>query len=374
MATCCLETGLDLHQARLLARTGLLSIEDLLDLLEDQDRLRRQDLETIRRQAAEIDRLKQRLEQYEPEVKREPTPGQPPERPSVPYSLAAEEKRRRRRQHHRRKKSPGRRPTEAKWNLIQREEDVIPEGWRLEDCVLVRRRCVWRLEETRAILIGYRIYRAPGASEPDIPGVPRRCEYGIEILVVLAYLVYIIGISLHKACAVLSFFCQLPLSRSQADALLRQLAQHWEAEFDTLCDLLVHACIPMKRAGRLARTDVPCGHLSRSSCGSCALAVTKMAQRWSRCCPPLGFTAFSSATMPPFTIAMHTPRSVGPICCERSFAWRCSTRVGESISAFAMNCCSCITMPSVTRRITASETKDAEVAWPIWKAGWRRCA
>jgi len=99
------------------------------------------------------------------------------------------------------------------------------------------------LEEGRALRIGYRIYRAPGLEEPSIPGVPRRCEYGIEILVVLAYLVYVIGVSLHKACSVLSFFCQLPLSRSQADALLRQLAQHWEAEFETLCDLLVHAAI-----------------------------------------------------------------------------------------------------------------------------------
>jgi transposase len=241
MSTCCLETGLDLQQARLLARAGRLSIEDLLDLLEDQDRLRRQELETIRRLSAENDRLKRRLSQYEPDVTSEPTPGQPPEKPSVSYSLTAEEKRRRRR--HRKKKSPGRRPTEAKWSLVQREEDVVPDGWRLEDCVLVRRRCVWRLEEGRAIQIGYRIYRAPSESEPGIPGVPCRCEYGIEILVVLAYLVYIIGISLHKACAVLGFFCQLPLSRSQADALLRQLAQHWEAEFDTLCNLLVHAAI-----------------------------------------------------------------------------------------------------------------------------------
>jgi hypothetical protein len=34
----------------------------------------------------------------------------------------------------------------------------------------------------------------------DIPGVTPRHEYGIEILVVLAFLVYLIGISLDKAC------------------------------------------------------------------------------------------------------------------------------------------------------------------------------
>jgi hypothetical protein len=42
---------------------------------------------------------------------------------------------------------------------------------------------------------------------------------------------------------VLGFLCQLPLRRSQAGALLRQLAQHWEGEFDTLCDLLVYATV-----------------------------------------------------------------------------------------------------------------------------------
>lgn len=237
MVTCCLETGLDLRRARQLACAGRLSIEDLLDLLEDQDRLRRRDLETIRRLSAEIERLKQRLESYEPEVKDDPTP----EKPSVSYSLAGEEKRRRHRR--RKQKSPGRQPTEVKWPEVERYENVVPDNCGLEDCVLVRERCVWRLENGRAIRIGYRVYRTPGESEPTIPGVPRRSEYGIEILVVLAYLVYVIGLSLGKACAVLGFFCQLPLSRSQADALLRQLAQHWEAEFDTLCDLLVHAAI-----------------------------------------------------------------------------------------------------------------------------------
>jgi transposase len=54
---------------------------------------------------------------------------------------------------------------------------------------------------------------------------------------------YVIGISLDKACAVLGFFCQLPLAKSQADALLRQLAQHWQEEFNLLCDLIAHAAV-----------------------------------------------------------------------------------------------------------------------------------
>jgi transposase len=111
------------------------------------------------------------------------------------------------------------------------------------DCQLVRQRAVWRLESGQAVLVGYRIFAGPDGAEPRIPGVTPRCEYGIEILVVLAFLVYIIGMSLDKACAVLGFFCQLPLAKSQADALLRQLARHWEREFDILCDLIAHAAV-----------------------------------------------------------------------------------------------------------------------------------
>jgi hypothetical protein len=73
--------------------------------------------------------------------------------------------------------------------------------------------------------------------------VTPRCEYGIEVLVVLAFLAYVIGISLDKSCMVLGFFCGLHLSKSEADALLRQLAKHWEAEYDILCDLIAHAAV-----------------------------------------------------------------------------------------------------------------------------------
>src|ERR1017187_5399 len=122
-------------------------------------------------------------------------------------------------------------------------KDIYPAGVRHADCHLVRERAVWRLIDNQAVRVGYRIFAGPDGKEPRIPGVTPRCEYGIEILVVLAFLVYLIGISLDKACAVMQFFCQLPLSKSQADALLRQLATHWDEEFDTLCDLLAHAAI-----------------------------------------------------------------------------------------------------------------------------------
>lgn len=192
---------------------------------------------------AEVRRLTERLAQYEPEIRHEATRlDADAARPSA-YGLEGESKRRQRRQPHRKKKSPGRRPTEVKFNDAHRYDNVYPAGVRPGVCTLVRQRAVWRLEDGRAVLVGYRLFAGPDAQEPRIPGVTPRCEYGIEILVVLAFLVYIIGISLDKACRVLAFFCRLPLSRSQADALLRQLAQHWEGEFDLLCGLIAHAAV-----------------------------------------------------------------------------------------------------------------------------------
>jgi hypothetical protein len=214
---------------------GRLPAEQLLDLLQRQECL-------IQHLLAEVQRLKQWLAQYEPEVNREPPPTQAdPPSPSASYSVDAEQQRRRPRR--RKKKSPGRRPTEHKFAQAQRVEAIYPEGVPQADCQLLRERAVWRLVDHRAVLVGYRIFGRPGGPEPPIPGVTPRCEYGLEILVVLAFLAYVIGLSLAKACAVLAFFCQLPLSRSQADALLRQLAHHWQGQFDTLCDLIAHAAV-----------------------------------------------------------------------------------------------------------------------------------
>ena len=203
---------LDFAQVRSDARSGKLSVEQLLDILDKAH-------QTIRRLEADKRRLSQRLAQYEPVATSESTsPAVNPPTSNGSYSLDAED--------NRRKKSPGRTPTELKFAQADHLEDIYPDGVRHADCQLVRERAVWRLINNQAVRVGYRIFAGPDGKEPRIPGVTPRCEYGIEILVVLAFLVYLIGISLDKACAVLGFFCQLPLSKSQADALLRQLANH----------------------------------------------------------------------------------------------------------------------------------------------------
>lgn len=222
---------IDLRQLRIDALAGRVPVEQLLDVIDRQQ-------ETIKRLQADRLRLTQRLAQYEPEAAKK---AKKPTANANDYSVDAENQRRGPRK--RRKKSPGRTPTEVKFADADRIVDVYPDGIPKRQCQLVRERAVWRIEDGKAVRVGYRIFAGPDGKEPRIPGVTPRCEYGIEILVVLAFLVYLIGISLDKACQVLHFFCHVPLAKSQADALLRQLATHWDEEFDTLCALIAHAAI-----------------------------------------------------------------------------------------------------------------------------------
>lgn len=225
---------LDLRRLRSDAFCGRLSVAQLLDVIERQQ-------QTIQRLQAERQRLRQRLAQYEPAANQDEQTATAATGSNASYSVEAEIRRRCRRK--RRQGSPGRRPTEMKFAEADRYQDVYPDGVGKGLCHVVRERAVWRVANGKAMRIGYRIFAGPDGHEPRIPGVTARCEYGIEVLVVLAFLVYLIGMSLDKACAVLRFFCQLPLEKSQADALLRQLAQHWEGEFDLLCSLIAAAAI-----------------------------------------------------------------------------------------------------------------------------------
>ncbi len=102
---------------------------------------------------------------------------------------------------------------------------------------------MWRLENGRATLIAYQIYRGPNNQYGKIPGVLGRSEFGLEIVTELAFLVYVMGLSFDKACLLLNFFQNLCLRKSQADALLNQLSRHWEREFEALCMLLANSLV-----------------------------------------------------------------------------------------------------------------------------------
>lgn len=210
-------------------------VDRLLDLLEKQ--LKRCD---------SLEKKNRRLEQRIAELEGQGPPSSEQGAPSASYSLEAEEKRRRRKQQKRRlksKKKPGRKPKKDKLECVVRWVDVVPEKAKRKDCELQSERVVWRIEEGRAVRVGYRIYRLPWQETPRIGGVLPRCEYGVEIHVLLAYLVYITGVSIEKACQLLHFFCELPLSRSQADAMLTQLGDEWAPEFDGICEQIALAAV-----------------------------------------------------------------------------------------------------------------------------------
>jgi transposase len=164
-----------------------------------------------------------------------------------PFSLRAEEQRQEARgnkkRHQKRKGRRGRFNSADKIAQAERTEAVFPEGIAVDACQLSHVRPVWRLENNRAVLIAYHVYRGPDNRYGKIPGVLGRSEFGIEIVTEIAYLVYVIGLSFDKACLLLNFFQNLRLRKAQADALLYRLSRHWEHQFDVLCTLMANSLV-----------------------------------------------------------------------------------------------------------------------------------
>lgn len=158
------------------------------------------------------------------------------------YSVDRHERKHRKK---RRKKSTGRRPKEAKAEQATQHFDLYWHGAVRKRCVLRREQFVWRLIDGQAQYVHYRIFDEHDSTDlPPVDGVRNgKCEYGLEILVTLAYLVYWTGMSIDKACAILAFFTGLKLSKSQADSLLSQLAADWQVEYDAIAELVAAAAI-----------------------------------------------------------------------------------------------------------------------------------
>lgn len=206
-------------------RTGRIDPQRLLDLIGTLQ----QQLQAAHQRIAQ---LEQQLDGPTPKVEE-------------PFSLRAEEKRQQARGKKKAKRTGrrGRLSTAQKVAQAHHAVDVIPNGLDKNTCKLSHVRPVWRLEQGRAVLVAYHVYRGPNNQYGKIPGVLGRSEFGLEIVVAIAHLVYIVGLSFDKVCLVLSFFQNLKLGKSQADALLRRLAQHWHNEFEILCTLLAHSLV-----------------------------------------------------------------------------------------------------------------------------------
>lgn len=213
---------------------GRITADRLLDLLAAQQR-------TLQAVLQQLQAAQQRCAELEHRLG-----GPPTAKLEQPFSMRAEEKRQaagKPKRKGKRKKRGGRFRTKDKIAAAQRTELVYPTGVPREQCWLSHVRPVWRLENHVAVLLAYAIYRGPNDQYGQIPGVLGRSEYGLELVAQLAHLVYSVGLSLDKACALLHFFQNLKVSKAQANALLYQLARHWERQFDVLCTLLAQSLV-----------------------------------------------------------------------------------------------------------------------------------
>lgn len=219
---------MDAEQLKEDVRQGRLPVDRLVDIIV-----------TLQKQ---LDQSRQRIEELERKAG-----GSGTAKLDEPYSMRAEEQRQQRRAGAKRKRSQtkrkGRTKTADKVAQAARVERVFPRDVPEESCWLSHTRPVWRLENGQAVLVAYEVYRGPNNQYGQVPGVLGRSEFGVEIVLAIAYQVYIVGLSFDKVCLLLNFFQNLPLRKSQVDALLYQLSRVWEGEFDTLCTLLANSLI-----------------------------------------------------------------------------------------------------------------------------------
>jgi transposase len=216
-------------------QAGRVGVDRLLDLLASQQRLLQATQQQLLAALQRIDELEKKLGLPPPSAKLD-----------QPYSVRAEEQRQQARGKKPKRKHKGRLGrlrTKDKIALAERRESVFPEGVPTAECYLSHTRPVWRLEQGRAVLVAYDIYRSGNGQYGRIAGVLGRSEFGLEIVTEIAYLVYIVGVSFDKVCLLLQFFQNLKLKKGQVDVLLYRLSRHWEQEFDVLCTLLANSLV-----------------------------------------------------------------------------------------------------------------------------------
>ena len=190
-----------------------------------------------------------RIEELEGELK-ELRKKNPTQRMDDAYSVKAEEKRRddaqqdaKPKARKQKSKRRGRISTAEKLAMATQEESICPAGYLLEECTFRYSRVAWRIINGQAVLVAYHIYAGPDGRVPQIPGVPKRGEFGTEIITSLAYQHTIAGLPLDTVIGEFEFYWNLRLRKSQADSMLNRLAKEWLPEFDALCQLLAVSAV-----------------------------------------------------------------------------------------------------------------------------------
>jgi len=239
---------MDVEQIRDDVREGRIGADRLVDVIVALQRRLQEGEQQLQEAQQQLQEAQQRIQELEEQIGEfNKQQGDSSAKLDQPFSICAEEQRQAQRAKKRRprkkRRRRGRITTAEKIAQAARSEAVFPIGVPEEDCKLSHTRPVWRLEHGEAVLVAYDIYRGPGNQYGRIPGVIGRSEFGVEIVLAIAYQVYVVGLSFDKVCLLLNFFQNLRLQKSQVDALLNQLWRHWESEFDILCTLLAHSAV-----------------------------------------------------------------------------------------------------------------------------------
>jgi len=189
--------------------------------------------ETIRDLKTENRQLKKKLTQIA-ESKQAKKP-----RFTENYSLSEQEKK----QDKQTKTSPGRTPKASKPSP-DRAVHVYPDNIPHHQCTEVYTRYVIHIKDGQQEVVLYHLYQEKWTNNvAKLPHVLPRGEFGLEVAVMLAFLVYLVEISIDQARTIMQVFTNVNLSRSQADILLNQLATLWEGEMDTIATILTVALL-----------------------------------------------------------------------------------------------------------------------------------
>ncbi len=199
---------------------------------------------TIRQQAETIRQQADRLKQLEDEVKRllalleGKADAKAAKKPVFKENYSLDRNKNKKKKPKR--KSTGRRPAQNKRDLATQAIDIYADGVAREQCIRRRSQLAWRMFDGKAVYVCYHIYDLPDSTSVPVPAGLRnsRSEFGIEIILILAFLHYWIGVSLDNARQIMNFFTGLNLSKGQADSLLSQLADDWNGQYDTIAQLI----------------------------------------------------------------------------------------------------------------------------------------
>lgn len=165
-------------------RAGRIDVGRLIQVVVTLQRQREAAARERESTQRELEAAQQRIAELEQQLRGRQPPPTAAATVDEPFSLRAEEKRQqarppRNQRQRSRKRRRGRLTTADKVKLAKRTVPFFPAGVPAQDCHLSHTRPVWRLEQGRALLIAYQIYRGPKNQYGKITGVLGRNEFGL---------------------------------------------------------------------------------------------------------------------------------------------------------------------------------------------------